>query len=304
MKKRKVILGLMMAVSLAMGAGLSFLTEQQAIGLFSQPFALIAAGLRRLSLLGGSWNLLAWALYGAVCLLPAAWLLYRLLKKRAGGEDALLSLLSALLFWALYWMINPSLVTNLFGKLAGVSPVLLGVCLWAVLLCYGILRLCAQMRQTGTEGLHRWLKGLVWCVIAACFLDFYVLQMPALIRSLTGGALFDVSLLFRWVTDSMVARAGLHALTLTEGLEQGWFTPETADAANHLAEVCGETITVTTLLQLLTVLLQVLTASTADTLNLTLNLPVFQLLFLLCLLLLSRMIARGKALQEDSDSII
>ncbi len=306
MNKRKRILGLMMAVSLAIGVGLSFLTEQQTIGLLSLPFAPLAAGLRRLSLLGGGWNVLAWALYAALSLAPAVWLLVRLLKKRARGEDALLALLSALTFWALYWMINPSLAGELFGKLAGVSPALLGVCLWATLLCYGILRLCTALGQTGDQGMHRWLKGLIWAVIAACLLDLYAIQLPALMGSIIGGDPFDVSLLFRWVTDGMAIRAALYALTLTDRLEQGWYTPDSAAAAGTLAEVCGETITVTALIQLVTTLLQVLVSSAADKLelNLTLDLPVFQLLFLLCLLLFARMIARGKVLQEDSDSII
>ncbi len=304
MNKRKVLLGVMMAVSLALGAGLSFLTEQQAVMLFALPFAPIAAGLRQLSLLGGGWNMLAWALYGCLSLAPAAWLLLRVRNKRARGCDGLLVLLSLLLFWALYWMINPDLTGRFFGKLVAFAPALLGLCLWAVLLCYGILRLRAAVEQSGNEGLHRWLKGLIWCVIAVCFLDFYAGQLPVLIRSITDGTLFDVSLLFRWVIDGMVIRVGLYALTFAEELEQGWYTPQSAAAAGELADVCGETITVTAVVQLMTVLIQVVMSSAVDQLHVSLDLPVFQLLFLLCVLLLSRMIARGKALQDDSDSII
>ncbi len=305
MYKRKVILGVMAAVSLAIGAGLSFLTEQQAVMLFALPFAPIAAGLRRLSLLGGFWNVLAWALYGCLSLLPAVWLLWRVKNKRAKGCDGLLGLLSLLLFWALYWMINPDLTGRFFGKLVAFAPALLGVCLWAVLLCYGILQLCAAVGQSKNEGLHRWLTGLVWCVIAVFFLDLLAVELSRTVPELkNGNGLMILNYLAALVTDLIGLRTALYALTLTERLEQGWYTEKTIQAAGDLADVCGEAIVVTAVTGMLFTLMQVLMSSAVDQLNVSLDLPVFQLLFLLCVLLLSRMIARGKALQDDSDSII
>ncbi len=305
MTTRKGILWTMALASLAVGAGLCLLTKRQMLGLFALPFAPLAAGLRRLSLLGGLWDVLAWALYAGVSSLPVLYLLWRVAKKRGRPWDALLAVLSALLFWALYWMINPSAIGDFFGRMAGVSHPLMGACLWAAVLCYGILRLCARMERQSTDGLCRWLSVLVWCLIAACFLDVFARCLPAAIRSLsagTGGAF--LTLLTRAVTGMMAVRTGLYGLELIGQLSGGWYTDQTVRAARALGEACREAITVTAVAQLCHTLLQVLLSSGGGDLELTLNLPVGQLLALLSVMLLSRMLVRGAQLQDDSDSII
>ena len=50
--------------------------------------------------------------------------------------------------------------------------------------------------------------------------------------------------------------------------------------------------------------MQVLGASVVGDVNLSLNLPVFQLVFLLAALLLSRLLVHGQQLQQDNDLFI
>ena len=60
----------------------------------------------------------------------------------------------------------------------------------------------------------------------------------------------------------------------------------------------------TAVTQLLYNLMQVLGASVIGDVNLSLNLPVFQLVFLLAALLLSRLLVHGQQLQQDNDLFI
>lgn len=74
------------------------------------PLELAGRGLRALSLLGGFWNILAWGLYGLLCLLPA--LLGLLARRRGRGQGHwwMGASLSLCLFYFLYRFINPALL--------------------------------------------------------------------------------------------------------------------------------------------------------------------------------------------------
>lgn len=94
--------------------------SRQLAGLFpallSFPFAQIGMGLRALSLSGVAGNAAAIVLYILCCFLPLILLLIFGWGRRLHGEDALLFLLSAVLFPALYLLINPGTMS------AGPSP--------------------------------------------------------------------------------------------------------------------------------------------------------------------------------------
>ncbi len=305
MTKRKIRLWVLAGLSLAAGLLLCMLEERQLIWLFAIPAWPVAAGLRQLSLMGGGWNVLAWGLYVGISLVPAVYLLLRVVKKRAHGCDGLLAVLSGLLLWVLYWLINPSAMGSFFGSRTGLSPVILGVLLWSAAICYLLLRLCDRVAAQGEQGLHRWLARLVWVLIALCFADLFAVGLPHLVREIrAGGGLSFVDLMAKAITHSIAIRTCLYALDLIGRLEQGWYTPETAEAAEALAEACAQAIVVTALTRLLRTLMQVALSSVMADVHFSLDVPVGQILLLLSVMLLARMIARGKTLQDDSDSII
>ena len=83
------------------------------------PFAQIGLGLRWLSLSGAVGNGLAIGLYVLLSLIPliALGVIWRRGKLRQA--DALRAVLSALLFWVLYLMVNPGLLTAWLNLAAG-----------------------------------------------------------------------------------------------------------------------------------------------------------------------------------------
>lgn len=108
---------LLLGVACAAGAMATRRMGQGAMLLYvlALPLELAGRGLRALSLLGGFWNILAWGLYGLLCLLPA--LLGLLARRRGRGQGHwwMGIPLSLCLFYFLYRFINPALLAGLTG---------------------------------------------------------------------------------------------------------------------------------------------------------------------------------------------
>ncbi|MCL2782670.1 MAG: hypothetical protein FWD80_01645, partial [Propionibacteriaceae bacterium] len=71
------------------------------------PFEQIGDGLRALSLTGPFGNVIATIVYAVISLIPLACVVVMAKRRRFAAEDVLLALVSPLLFWVLYVMINP-----------------------------------------------------------------------------------------------------------------------------------------------------------------------------------------------------
>ena len=116
--KRKHLSGLVwMAFGLLLFVGLAYGAVKDHFSLFAIPFTLAGSGLRRLSLSGTAGNVAAVVLYTALSVLP----LLLNLKCKWYLEDVLPVVCSLLMFFVLYYMINPSLrPTMLSGEVGDV----------------------------------------------------------------------------------------------------------------------------------------------------------------------------------------
>ena len=273
--------------------------------LLTFPFEPLSGLLRKLSLTGGAGNALAWALFLALSLWPLVWLALRLLKKYAGPEDFVLPLLSGILLTAFYQMINPGELLKMFGPAAGLGKPLLSMAAWTTLCCYLTLRL----RRTALEGqpkaLSRWLPGLTWVIAAAIAAQLFGAEIPAFVRRWQEGNYFA---LITWLAAAIPAvfsiRTARAAGVLLSALAHGQYCERAVEGAKALSEACGMALAVTAVTELLHNLMQVLGASVVGDVNLSLNLPVFQMVFLLAALLLSRLLVYGQQLQQDNDLFI
>ena len=138
------------------------------------PFEQIGWGLRRLSLSGPRGNMIAIILYVLICFIPFFCFLILKRKDREKAVDLFLPILSILMFFVVYYMINPGLFhTNIPDG----EKLILGSTFYAVLFGYLILRVLtmfasADMRQL-QKGLHLlfyiMIMLLVYAVCKECF---------------------------------------------------------------------------------------------------------------------------------------
>ena len=94
------------------------------------------------------------------------------------------------------------------------------------------------------------------------------------------------------------------AARLLDCLGEGRYTGEAVAAAGRLAGWCGRALAAAALCQLGHNLLQLLFAPTLSAMDLSVQLPLLGVVFLLAALLLARLVARGYRLQQDNDLFI
>ena len=275
------------------------------LNILTFPFAPMADGLRALSLSGGAGNGLAWVLFLAITLWPLGWLAVRLLKKRAGPEDCLLPLLCGTLLTAFYQMINPGELLSMFGNVAALGRPLLAMAVWTTLCCYLTLRLLRGAVGCQPRQLARWIPGLTWAVAAILVGTLFGKDVPACVEGWRSGNDFSlITLLAAAVPTVFAVRTTQAAGELLSALTHGRYSGQAVEAAERLSEACKTALAVTAVTQLFYNLLQVLGASAIGNVNVRLSLPVLELAFLLAVLLLSRLLAHGRQLQEDNDLFI
>lgn len=303
MKKRSFWISLAPVAAVCLALGLWEGGEARLLLEF--PFRPIADLLRKLSLSGGVGNVLAWMLFFALSLWPLVWLAARARAKRLGPEDILLPLLCGTLLTAFYQMINPGELLPMFGSMAALGRPLLAMAVWTTLCCYLTLRLLRGAANCQPKALTRWISGLTWAVAALLVGGLFGKDVPACVESWRSGNFFAIiTLLAAAVPTVFSVRTTRAAGGLLEALTHGQYSGQAVDAAERLSEVCKTALTVTAVTQLFYNLLQVLAASAIGDVNVKLSLPVPELAFLLAVLLLSRLLAYGRQLQEDNDLFI
>ena len=193
MKERNLWTALGLFGGACLALGLSGAAEGGAEALLAFPFAQIGQGLRWLSLSGPVGDLAAWTLYLLLSLLPCLWLAVRVVKKRAKAEDALLGLAACLLLVVLYRMVNPAGLPAMLGSAAAwMGKAFLGLSVWSVLCCYGVLRLRRAALEGDPARLSRWLLRLVYVVMAAFVADICGVRLPAFFRAVSPEDLFPL----------------------------------------------------------------------------------------------------------------
>ena len=320
MKRRKlgIILGAegaacgLLALLLPAGTGI--------IGFLAAfPFAQIGLGLRALSLSGPAGNGAAVALYVLLSLLPLGWLGLRAARKRPlYWEDSLAALLTPLLFWVLYRMVNPGSLGALFGgaELVDMGRMILGASVWSVAVAYAILRLLRAFGRGGQGRLLRWLDRLL---AAAC-----ALLTAALAWGLVRGGMDNVAALAAANTTVptlgvcfAVLRAAVDVLPyglelwvifavfpLTAALADDPYGAAVVPAAERLARRCRTSVAALVLAQAGFNLLQLPLAGAIRTSSFWIQLPLFDLGVVLAVMLAADVLAGSRRLKEENDSFV
>ena len=290
--------------------------------LLSFPYTQLGQGLRWLSLSGALGNGVAIALYALISLLPLAGLglLWRTDKKLRPG-DALLAVLSALLFWVLYLMVNPGLMATWLNPAAqgALGKALLGGACDSVLAGWLVLRALGLFLEADRAKLQRclsWMLALLAVLfVAAAFADGFGDFLKGVERLRAGNqgneSLLEASygfLALRWVVyglpyvlDVLVV---LKARQLLGQLRRDRYSQASVAAATGLARLCVWSLSIALVSNLALQLLQLLCARWLFSLDTLMQFPLLSLVFVLGVLLLAQYIRENKQLKDDNDLFV
>lgn len=294
--------------------------------LFAFPFEQVAAGLRALSLAGSAGNICALILYGALCLLPAGYGLWRAIKRRAQPEDLLLALLSILLFLILYWLINPAHIAARFGAEAAMLDAgrsFLGITLYSVIAGYIVLRALRAFSK-GEAGM-KYMRILLAAAAMALVFGMFALNLTALFSAFdafiqgntvtdvwgTAGPAFGMSHIFlvlQYLVGVLPHAFGIavifSGLDLLGALEENPYGGGIIACARKMGRLCRRAVAAIMLSQVAMNVAQLALGPLLHSSSYTLTIPLLSVGFVLGAVLLAGYFEQAKRIKDDSDMII
>lgn len=278
------------------------------LSVLAQPLMFLGRGLRALSLSGAAGDLAAWCLYLILGLAPLGVLAFLLLRRRAGWEDGLLALLAGVLLWGVYYLVNPA---RLSAVLPEMGAMLCSQAIYAVAVSWAILRLlrCKDPAKL-LQGLLNALAAVL--VFAACGMAFGELlrKMEEVRRANTGGGLGLTNgiLVLRYLAEASALLLDVWLIHSAQGLlaalSRDAYGQEGVDAAARLTRRCTLALRIVVISSLAVNLVQVPAFRSLRDVRLSIDLPLTSMVLILSLILLCRLLTRGKELKDDSDLII
>ena len=289
---------------------------------FAFPFAPLGRGLRTLSLQGVVWNLLAWAGYLLLCLLPpcAAWVLRRL--GRGCKAALLLAGCGALLVPVMYWMINPGVMTRWFNPLMPIAmgQAVCGATVWCCLLAWFVLRLLQSLPRHTVPALAQQLNRLLFLLalrvlLSLCGVELYELfeELDALTARNTALSAREllpsrIFLVLQYLTGAVPSLLTVCVLQkgrcLLQAAQADHYSETTVTAAQALATICRRTVTLSALITPAFALAQLLFAPLLQDLQSNLTLPLGEIALALAALVLANWMAETKALKDENEAFI
>ncbi len=318
-RRAKLLLALEAAACLALCVPLAETGGGAAAMAF--PFAPLGRLLRAMSEAGPFGNACAWAAYMLLCLLPLGYLMLRARRGRAGVQDALLVLMSALLFFQMYCMVNPGLLPHALGMLGtepGAGAAALGCAFYALLAAYLVLRFIRTAMSAEPAGLIRCCKTLLAALAAVLVFGAFALAPASLVsavREVLAGNTDSGGLVLTWLflalgcgvrvsaylLDLWVLETVVHLLDVWR--KDPW-SEDAVHAAGFLARRSALALMATVLISLAYQLAQLLCMAWLRKIDMAVSVPLGSVALVLAALMLAQFLREGKRLKDDNDLFI
>jgi hypothetical protein len=256
-----------------------------------------------------------------VSLSPIVALLILRRKHSLHAEDGLLLLLSIVLLVILYLLTNPDLINTIQSDMTeqSIGKVLLGGIAYSIIFGYFILRILRLFSTGGADKLLRYMALMlcllniffVYLIFGVCFSD--LLDSIATLRSgnvgnehLLGTSYLFLILQFATNTLSYIMNIfmGFTALRLLAIMQTNRYSSEAVSKARYLSKLCVITLAITVISNISFNLLQFIFAKSIMILDISVQIPVLPIIFMLAVLLLTQLVTESKQLKDDIDMFI
>ncbi len=285
------------------------------------PFVYLARGLRWLSLSGSGGNAIAWILFVFIGAIPLIVWGIRRHKEELRSWDALLWVMSGMVFGILYLLINPGLISRYLTPVGmeSTGAMILGSTFYALLSGYVILTFIKKLVKVETLHLLDYLSVFIFILAMLSVASVFstttrqiMLQMSNLRENNT---MFGINFL---VSDVFIVLRefgkGLPSLLniwimylggcLLDALKENQYGEKVVFAAKKLENGCKTVISLTVLSIILIHISQLFFSKQLLSSDYHLMIPVMSMMFLLMIMLMSRYFADSRRLKNEVDSFI
>jgi hypothetical protein len=285
------------------------------------PFKQLGMMLRKISLYSYTGNIISIIIYSVICLLPGTYLMFRLIKSKAHAEDGLLALLSLLLFFIIYLMINPADIVKHFGssELLEANKAFLGVVIYSIAAGYCILRIMRVFANSETNAILKYLKVLlaVICIVLTYGVFgsglmglFSTFQQLAADNTGAGQGL-NLSYLFlvlQYIVNVLPLVLGIFViytgLELIEEFRKDPYSREMVLSVQKTGQFCRKAAAWIILSQISVNVLQLILGSRVRSSHYTLSIPIVSVVFVLIAMLLANYFEQVRQLKSDNEMFI
>lgn len=308
---------------------LFYLLQAKFSGIFSAltafPFEQIGILLRKMSLSGFIGNVLAIVIYILIGLIPVGLIWFLKRKKKLCMIDAVLMVLSVLLFVVVYFMINPGLFKE---TVPGGGKIILGGTFYSVFFGYIVLRILYKCSRMDMDGLLRGLSIILYVVTAlfvymifgSCFSGFlqniqslqagnrvseidmgFSRTDPDMILTCIFLVLQSVVNAVPYILDILVSFAGIRLL---RALVKDPYADQTVFQAEKLSGLCVLSLAVTVITSMVFHIAQLIVHNRLYQIDCVVSIPLFSIAFVLTALLLAKFVRENQKLKQDNDLFI
>lgn len=281
------------------------------------PVELIGRGLRYLSLSDAVGNVIAIILYVLLCAMPLAVAAYLVIKKKAKFEDWLLLLISVFLFWGIYVFINPGKIADIHGAIINASMYKSAIVttILSVTVLFIVIKTIKALDRMREHGLVKALKtaciiSLIFIVVYVCFAGFSSL-LDNIQKALSNNQYIEntmIILVLRFITEqipNVCIFIIIHRMVNLTGLfHDGFITQNVLNNINNISDMCKKSIIVILLSGMLMNIIQIIMTTKISIANYHVYIPVFSVLAIIVLLIITKIISESCRIKEDNDLFI
>ena len=292
--------------------------------LLYKPFELLGDGLRSLSLSGTVGNIAAIIIYCLLSLIPAfIWIILKN-KKHLVKIDGFLIILSGVLFFIIYYLINPTLF-----MINGIASVTLAFLFYSLLVGYLVLRGITVWSKSDTVGLQNGIRLLIYLLMISligAILIECVVNLPQAIQTLKdkntavtdpwsmygtnmpGLSVTIVFLVLRSVVTVIPCIWEIVILTIildiVKELGENRYSEKVINGFEKLGNICKQMLVATVGLNMGYAVLQVVFRNRLYEINMDVNVPIASIVLVLAVMLVAKYMKETQKMKEELDMFI
>lgn len=295
---------------------LSLLSNQEftvLMNIIVKPMAILGEGLRNLSLSGTFGNLLAWVIYLLISLLPLFLLgIFYHKYHTFHHEDILLLILSIVLFISIYYMINPH-------KLSLMTYWSLSPFIMMLIIAYVALKFLKMANQAHKRKLAKYCSYLLFLIVVSFLFTSAYLLIYCSIKSIgniqndmnTIASSLDMTkaiIIIQYMIQALPYFLGAvitnQLIILLSFFQKNPYASDIVSLLQHITHLSCQSIALMVILQVIIQGICVIAGNYITINNAQFFIPLTPLLFVLAVLLMSKIIYENIQLKKDNELFI
>lgn len=290
------------------------------------PFEGIGYLLRHMSLSGTAGNAIAIMIYIIICIMPIILCIRNLRvtkqEKKSGNklvkksEESLMVLLSVMLFVGIYFFINPSHISDIEGVITvEMFKYSVAITIYSMIILYGVIKLYKAFDRMKEDKLINSLKIICLIAMAVLVASIFFIGVEELLDNLETARKNNIYitntyiiLCFAFVVEYLpnvcVIIIISKLMDVAGEIARGYFTEEVLAEIGKISSICKRSVIIILASITSINIIQLLCTSVVSITKYVLVVPVFDIILIIVVLIITEMITESKKMKEYNDMFI